>query len=188
MGILDRLTTWAEGVEKQARKQQKKQIGSPESAEDRKSLEQETIYREKAPRIKQIISESVSLIKKTKDIEVALLRFETLREMYQSLLLILPECKEVKAEIPGLVGDRRLFRDSDIDMHVDKGKQAFVTSFFRAKISEEVFKALTCPTEKTRLSQLKKASKTASVGLEHKPDDEELKNIIMSLEVLSTGR
>lgn len=162
-------------------------LDSLESAEDRKQREQEAIYREEAPRIKQIISESVAAIKKTKDIEVVVSRFETLREMYRALLLIIPEGEEIKAEIPGLVGFRRLFQDSNINLHIDKGKQVFVVSFFRTRISDEVFKSLTCSSEKTRQSQLKKALKMTHVGLEHQPEDDELKNIARNLEALIKG-
>lgn len=133
------------------------------------------------PRIAEIIADCVAIIDRTKNLDVALGRFDTLREQYLRLFEITPSNEVIPIIVPGWINRSNITCIEDLSC-IDDAKIAYTRDFHNKKIDLELLKAQSLTDKKLKTSQLKKAMKAALDALTNFPDDGKLRVRISEIE------
>lgn len=129
------------------------------------------------PQRERIINESLEIISKTKNVDTAISRFDTIKENMQRLMDIAPLGQNLTITIH----DTAFKVPSDL-LLIDKFKTDWVRSFFLTKIDGEIKKANMLSDIKLQKAQLKKALNAALKSFDYMPNDGEFKGLVSKIE------
>lgn len=129
------------------------------------------------PQLQRIINESLEIINKTKNIETALTRFNTIKEMISRLLKIAPKSSNISIQI-----QRHDISQLDDLPHIDQAKEEWIRHYFREKINIEIKKAELLSDAKFKATQFKKALNINLKSFDYLPDDPEFRQLLLNIE------
>lgn len=130
------------------------------------------------PRSKQILEESVAIINKTKNVETAITRFDTIKKVLSDLLEIVPKSRYFSFTI----GDVIFKKMEDIEK-LENVKIQWLKEFFKNKTEIEIKKAEMINSPKLKVTQYKKALNQALKAFDYIPEDEYFKEIVIWLDL-----
>ena len=172
MGFFDFMNDWAEKTRKNSELQKQK-------AELNKKV---AIYEFEKPQLQKINAESAQIIENTKDLKVAMGRFDTIRNNCGRLLTLNPHGTPVPISIGKWVTNSEAATYQEIMVHIEKAKRAYTQSFYTNKINAEILKADHLTDTKLKKTQLRKALKAALDSSVKLPKDPVVQGLIVEIE------
>jgi hypothetical protein len=188
MGFFDFLNRWAEDAKVNA---QRKKLESENRNKARKEEHDRqrlvAAFEFEKPQLLRIISESVEIIKNTKNFKTALSRFDLVRNHFGRLLALDPSGSPLHISVVQWVSPREVTTHSEIMVCMETAKKNYTREFFKQKANSELLKADGLSDGKLKKAQLKKALKAALDGLVYLPNDDEMKNFVLTIEAKVVG-
>lgn len=189
MGIFSSIQDWfnnlcnhnnitPESALAQAKKDQKYRNKQEKIAQ----LKKRAVYNFEYPQLEKIIKESTDIILNTKKIDTAVTRFKTIQECYSRILSIVPDDIAIYVEIGEWAPFTEISTQDALDIHITSGITNYIRDHFKNRISEECIKAECLTDEKLKNEQYKKALRIALQGITHIPNDQYMKEIVLSIE------
>ena len=139
--------------------------------------EKERNFEFESKRLINIIAESMDIINNTKNINTAISRFDTIKEMVNRLRDIKPASSNLSLKMDGY---DLLLADGNNSIDIIKNK--WMVNFYSFKINSELEKAELLSDKKLKLSQYKKALKIALDSISYLSDSSEIKPMINDIE------